>query len=745
MGGNEISRKYEPRQRVRAGWAVELAKDAACIAVLAAILAVLVRQGLTPPSHLLARGPSEATLVTYPAFSYLHYRVHDLHEVPLWNPYLCGGTPFLGTSTAPVFSPANVALLAGDPLQAYSIAGAFLVWLAGAFMYAFLRAVQLGRHAALTGGAWYMLSALVIGHVSDPAFLAGPVFLPLVVAAFALAFQRASWAWTGTAALASGLMALSGGLHGDACLAGALVILALTFAPVGGAGLGKRLAMLVVGLGVGTAVAGAQLLPAFGILENAAYPARFAGGNQVSFASLTSLVAPGMIRNPSGINLSIGAIGLLFALLSVRLRAVYWVKYLWALVVIVIGALVLLRVPALQAVSSSIPRFHEAQQARALFLCVFAFAGLAAIRLDWTLQKETLDVERVFGLVVALFLAVTVGGLLFLRDAALRDDLGLADRIVGENWQAAILVGSAAVVAALFWMGSGAVRWLVLPLAVIELSIPAVLGLPVSDKPPAFLSAEMPETHEPQLRAKGNGEEFQPNTLLCRGVRDVNGTEAPVPEGYVSYMEYVEFGGAGGFGRGVHVTKANHPLLALAGVEYAYAGSWRYVGRDTADDGNGVRARRAYFANVAIVGVAMSDEDRLARLEEALSGSPDAVLVDHDVATGPLEEETGAIEFLEDHAEQVLLRTHAGAARLLVLADTWAPGWTATVDSREVPIHRVNLWMRGVDVPAGEHDVRFVYRPSWVERGLLASALGALGVVVLWLFALRRPVVQPIG
>ncbi|MEK7866434.1 MAG: YfhO family protein, partial [Planctomycetota bacterium] len=446
-------------------------------------------------------------------------------------------------------------------------------------------------------------------------------------------------------------------------------------------------------------------------------------------------------RNPSGINLSIGAIGLLFALLSVRLRAVYWVKYLWALVVIVIGALVLLRVPALQEAASRIPRFHEAQQARALFLCVFAFAGLAAIRLDWTIQKETLDVERVFGLVVALFLAVTVGGLLVLRDADVRDDLGLADRIVGENWQAAILVGSAAVVAALFWMGSGAVRWLVLPLAVIELSIPAVLGLPVSDKPPAILSDALPDARAPQLRAKGSSEAFLPNALLARRVRDVNGTEVPIPSAYESYMEYVEYGGAGGFGRGVHVTKASHPLLALAGVEYSYAGGWRYVG----DDGTPVRARRAYYANVAIVGVGLSDSERLARLEEALAGTSGAVLVDHDVATGPLEQESGAIEFRRDDAERVEIRTHAGAARLLVLADTWAPGWTATVDGQEAPIHRVNLWMRGVAVPAGEHDVRFSYRPAWVERGLLASGIGALCVVVLWLFALRRPVVQPIG
>lgn len=746
MGGDEISRKYEPQRRGWGGWTAELARDGACVAVLAGIVVVLILPALPSGRHFLGQGASEAALVSYPAFSYLHDRVHHLGEVPLWNPYVAGGTPFLGNATAPVFSPANVALLAADPLRAYTIAGAILVWFAGLFMYVFLRVVQLGRHAALTGGAWYMLSAMVMGNVSDLSLLSGPAFLPLVVASFALAFQRNSLGWTGSAALCWGILALSTGLHADLCVVGTLILLAFTFSPVDGAALASRLAKLVVGLGVGSALAGIQLLPAFGAVEFGSFPVRYAGSNHVSLATLATLVAPGMIRNPSGISLWVGSIGLLFAFLSVRLRAVYWVKYLWALVVIVVGGLVLLRVPALQEAASRIPRFYEVQQARALFLCVFALAGLAAIRLDCTLSKDALDVERSFGMVVALLLAVVVGGLLVLRDADASDQ-ELAEWIVGEDWHAAVLVGSAAVVAALFWMGTGAVRWLVLPLAVIELSIHTVLGMPVSGRLPRFLAEELPADLSAELRAKGNAQAFLPNTLLARRVRDVNGIEAPIPRAYRTFMQYVEYGRETGFDRGIHVTRNHSPLLALAGVQYAWEDEWREVGADRGGDPkvSRVDACRAYYANLGVVALDMSDTERLARLESLVGEGNRPVLLDDDIATGPLELETGAIEFVEDHPERIRLRTHAGAARLLVLADNWAPGWTATVDDQEVQIRRVNLWMRGVEVPAGVHDVRFTYRCVWAERGLVATAVGALGVAVLWLLALRRPVVQPIG
>jgi hypothetical protein len=79
--------------------------------------------------------------------------------------------------------------------------------------------------------------------------------------------------------------------------------------------------------------------------------------------------------------------------------------------------------------------------------------------------------------------------------------------------------------------------------------------------------------------------------------------------------------------------------------------------------------------------------------------------------------------------EAIEIRTTTQEEALLVLSDTFYPGWQATVDGVVTPIHPANYLFRGVVVPPGEHTVRFFYQPDSWRHGLLLSGLG--GVMVL--------------
>lgn len=72
--------------------------------------------------------------------------------------------------------------------------------------------------------------------------------------------------------------------------------------------------------------------------------------------------------------------------------------------------------------------------------------------------------------------------------------------------------------------------------------------------------------------------------------------------------------------------------------------------------------------------------------------------------------------------------------RLLVLNDTFADGWRATLDGAPVPIVPVNLVARGVMVPAGEHRIEMRYTPP----GMLVGAALALLAVLLLVAGHRR-------
>ncbi len=90
----------------------------------------------------------------------------------------------------------------------------------------------------------------------------------------------------------------------------------------------------------------------------------------------------------------------------------------------------------------------------------------------------------------------------------------------------------------------------------------------------------------------------------------------------------------------------------------------------------------------------------------------------------------------EDRGRFVSLQATAPQKMLLVLNDTWYPGWTVKVDGVEQPIYRANLLYRGVFLEPGTHRVEFSYWPTHYTATLciFALALAACGA----LFAASR-------
>ena len=95
---------------------------------------------------------------------------------------------------------------------------------------------------------------------------------------------------------------------------------------------------------------------------------------------------------------------------------------------------------------------------------------------------------------------------------------------------------------------------------------------------------------------------------------------------------------------------------------------------------------------------------------------------------------TDHVEWIEDGLTRVRLQTSAETGGVLVLLDTFASGWKATVDGHAAPIYPANLAFRAVEVPAGEHEVEVRYRPASVTAGLILTGLGWLvaASLVFW-------------
>jgi hypothetical protein len=78
------------------------------------------------------------------------------------------------------------------------------------------------------------------------------------------------------------------------------------------------------------------------------------------------------------------------------------------------------------------------------------------------------------------------------------------------------------------------------------------------------------------------------------------------------------------------------------------------------------------------------------------------------------------------------------ASGLLVIADTWMPGWSAKVDGQSTPILRGNLAQRVIPMAApGRHRIELAYRPPGLALGqaisiLTAMAWGTFSTVLIW-------------
>ena len=120
-------------------------------------------------------------------------------------------------------------------------------------------------------------------------------------------------------------------------------------------------------------------------------------------------------------------------------------------------------------------------------------------------------------------------------------------------------------------------------------------------------------------------------------------------------------------------------------------------------------------------------------IRRLLDGLPaDTVLMaPDDLAATPLDGAAAEIEVLEDGDDAQRVHVAAQGAGVLVIADAVQDGWRALVDGERADLLTVDGAVRGVAVPAGEHEVELRYVPP--GRSVLApvAALAALA----WLTA----------
>jgi len=139
-------------------------------------------------------------------------------DIPLWNPHQFSGIPFLAAGQQSTLYPFSVLYYVLPLPAAYGWFTVVQLWLAGAFMYLFMRGVSVGRFGSLLAGVVYQLSAFFVISAVFPMIIASAAWLPLVLLAVELIIQQrpalrgrpATIPWLVLGAIALGCNVLAG-------------------------------------------------------------------------------------------------------------------------------------------------------------------------------------------------------------------------------------------------------------------------------------------------------------------------------------------------------------------------------------------------------------------------------------------------------------------------------------------------------------------------------------------------------
>ena len=126
-------------------------------------------------------------------FAWKSFIVQSLAErqIPLWNPYLFCGVPFLAAGQHSALYPLSILFYLLPVAQAYGPFTVLQLGLAGLFAYLFLRSLGAGRLGGAVGGLAYSLSGFMVTSIDFPMVISAALWLPLALMAMEGIFRQA--------------------------------------------------------------------------------------------------------------------------------------------------------------------------------------------------------------------------------------------------------------------------------------------------------------------------------------------------------------------------------------------------------------------------------------------------------------------------------------------------------------------------------------------------------------------------
>lgn len=675
------------------------------------------------------------------------------HEgvLPFWWPNIFSGVPFYALLQPGVFYPFSLFLLLDD------FSTAFNLFLLGQYFFLVVSVYGLCRYWGISVyGA--LLSALV-------AFLGGyflslssvhnhfqsAIWLPSIILFFDRFLRTGKARWFVGAWLCQASQILGG--SPENCILTVFILFGYVLIAQEHSRFkagGKILALAAV-VGLALVVTMIQLLPTYLLMDKTVRGTGMTYEN-ITLWSLTSRGAASMILPASqevsmggrGTQLSwflpsfyMGVIPLLFMVsgfyLLRRRQTLFWIVIFWAGILLAMGKYN----PLFQVLYEWVPLFNVFRYPeKFMFMSAFSLVFVAGYGLDglihW-IEKKALGVRTLLVMICGMALLILLGWY-WRPDVNPANQLALLALVGISSW--------ALLKERLSPRGFGLLMLVIVAVDLIlrNATLAPMIGNDFYEKPPALYSRIAEQGESSRLYSGPlDGKQLNTKNIFPRE-RDLFFNHAAVREqlypnlGFVYGLNYVD---------------------GLTGLELSHTKLWSDVFTNSPMD---KRFRILKRSNVGIwitdeyaVEPSMANLLGMKKVEFFQDALPRAFLVarvqlgkepyllntyyeeDFDplsvVMVGepvPLEETknfTGEVDSVEYAPNHVVVHSRQNGEGILVLLDSYFPGWTATVDGKPASIFRANHFYRGVKLEAGEHTVEFSFVPEGFWQGAMVTAI----------------------
>jgi hypothetical protein len=699
----------------------------------------------------------------YPARAFAARTIHE-GSLPLWNPYLLGGTPFLANPQSSLFYPPNVLYYILPLPAAWTLCLMLRVFLCGVFMTLFTRRIGGSKKGSIFSGLAFTLCGFMTGWQGQP-MDDSATWLPLMCYAVLCLETQRSARWIALAAFAFAMPILAG--HPETTAHVTLVASAIAVVTWISSRFRFQFAwrFAVSGILAG-ALASIQIIPTLEWLK------QMPGALDTRWPTLPlhqalAWVSRDIFRSPNSAGILIpvatayiGMITLLCAPFGLLHRAKKHSLFLAILTMVALA--IAYGFEPVHSFVSHVPVLAGLKNDRMVLLASFGIAGLAGLGIS-VLEKEFDRVQRnrFAGLALLMIASATVFVLVYKLRLATGTRIDFMQR---PSFSRAMLIISILPLLLRLYGGLSASSFSTITFAVLAFDLVSFsygyTGFAARDDifPQTSIFQFLARNADPAtwrvLQIEGA---YPPNASIMYGLASADGYEVRLTPWHLAFsLDYNENLENGIAFTGRRLLEFNDRRLDMLNVKYvvvpngspefahlksALRFSLAYNDGYTAAFENKTVLPRAFIVPAKGVTPLGKIDNQLGFFRNSALNPQQKFTVSQlpAVLEEPAEEAgsglplTRSVEIEGNHANDIELRASTPETSVLVLSQTYYPGWKALVDGRRTDVFQVDLSLTGVRIPPGVHDVQVFFRPTSFQVGAvlsIASTMVLLGIAV---------------